>query len=212
MRYSILLILALLVAPAGIRAEGPASPDGPSPQASQPATPPADDRHADYRIQPGDLVRVQIFQEPDLDREIRVSQEGQIFMPLIGSVEVKGLALRAAEEAIRALYDQKYLVNPQVNMVVVKYRTRTVNVIGAVNSAQALEIPPEQTLTLLDAISRAGGFNRYANRKAVKVTRTYPDGRIENFIVNADNLITGNKGDRWVLMSDDVVFVPESIL
>jgi polysaccharide biosynthesis/export protein len=155
---------------------------------------------------------VQVFQEPDLDRELMISVEGEVFLPLIGRLVVKDRTIRQVEETVRVLYDRKYLVNPQVNITVTKYRVRTVNVLGAVNSPQAITYPPEQPLTLLDAISRAGGFNRYANRKAVRLTRTFPDGHTENFTIDADALIQGNKGEPWVLLSGDVIFVPESIL
>jgi polysaccharide biosynthesis/export protein len=167
---------------------------------------------SDYLLQPGDVVRVQIFQEPDLDREVRVSQEGEIFLPLIGRIAVKGVTLNRVEQTVRQLYDRDYLVNPQVNMMVLKYQVRTVNVIGAVNAPQAVEYPPEQTLTILDAISRAGGFNRFADRKNVRLTRTDSAGRTENFTINTDELISGNKSDRWVLLMNDVIFVPERIL
>ncbi len=100
----------------------------------------------------------------------------------------------------------------QVNITVVKYRQRTVNVMGAVNAPQAIEFPPEQPLTLLDAIARAGGFNRYANHKTVKLTRTFSDGHKDTYTINADALISGNKVDTWTLLSDDVIYVPESIL
>jgi polysaccharide export outer membrane protein len=166
----------------------------------------------DYQLQPGDTVRIQIYQEPDLDREIRVSKEGEIFLPLIGRLLVRGETVWRVEQAVHLLYDHKCLVNPQVNITVVKYRQRTVNVMGAVNSPQAIDYPPEQPLTLLDAIARAGGFNRYANHKAVRLTRTFSDGHKENFTINADQLISGRKADNWVLLSDDVIYVPESIL
>jgi polysaccharide export outer membrane protein len=121
---------------------------------------PAPGASGDYVLEPGDTVKVQIFQEPDLDRELLVSAEGEIFLPLIGTLVVKGQTVKAVAETVRALYDSKYLVNPQVNITVLKYRDRSVNVIGAVNNPQAVPFPPEQPLTLLDAISRAGGFNR----------------------------------------------------
>ena len=166
----------------------------------------------DYRLRPGDVVKVQVFQEPDLDREIRGSQEGEIFLPLIGRVEVKGRPLSWVEQTVRELYDRDYLVNPQVNVMVMKYQVRTVNVMGAVNSPQAIEFPPEQALTILDAISRAGGFNRFADRKRVRLSRARSDGHIENFIVNTDELISGGQGERWALLKDDVIFVPERLL
>ena len=167
---------------------------------------------ANYQLQPGDIVKIQIFQEPDLDREIRVSQVGEIFLPLIGRIEVKGRTIEWVEQTVRELYDRDYLVNPQVNIMVLKYQVRTVNVMGAVNAPQAIEFPPEQMLTILDAISRAGSFNRYADRKRVRLSRTFADGHTENFTINADDLISGNQGERWVLLKDDVVFVPERIL
>lgn len=167
----------------------------------------------DYQLQPGDVVRVQVFQEPDMDRELRVSQDGQISLPMIGQIEVKDRTLTSVEKNVRDLYDRDYLVNPQVNITIITYQRRTVNVMGAVNAPQAVEYPPEQSLTLIDAISRAGGFNRFADRKKVRLTRSTGEGRPpENFIINADQLIVGTATERWVLLKDDVIFVPESVL
>ncbi len=182
-----------------------------SPLRAEPADS-APESDGDYKLQPGDTVRVQIYQEPDLDREIKVSKEGEVFLPLIGRLIVKDETVRRVEQVVHILYDRKYLVNPQVNITVVKYRQRTVNVMGAVNAPQAIEFPPEQPLTLLDAIARAGGFNRYANHKTVKLTRTFSDGHKDTYTINADALISGNKVDTWTLLSDDVIYVPESIL
>jgi polysaccharide export outer membrane protein len=174
--------------------------------------PPLAAEMADYKLQPGDVIKMQIFQVPDLDREVQVSIRGEILLPLIGRLVVKDRSLRIVEQTVRALYDRDYLVNPQVNMMVVKYSSRAVNVIGAVNAPQAIEFPPNQALTLMDAITRCGGFNRFANRKSVRLTRTSTDGHSENFTINADSLISGKNTERWELESGDVIFVPESIL
>lgn len=175
--------------------------------AADEATPRAARR--DYELQPGDVLRLQVFQEPDLERETRISQEGDISLPLIGKVAVKGRTLAQTEQLVRELYDRDFLVNPQVTIVVIKYQVRTVNVLGMVNQPQSVEYPPEQDLTLLDAISRAGGFNRLADRRRVRLTRTHPDGRVENFVINTDELTSGTSAKAWVLLRDDVVFVPE---
>ena len=134
----------------------------------------------DYVLHPGDVVKVQVFLEPDLDREVRVSRDGQIGLPLIGQVDVKDRTVGALEAVVRDLYEREFLVNPQVNITVLKYEARTVNVLGSVNSPQAVEIPSEQSMTLLDAISRAGGFSRLADRRRVRLTRISSDGRTEN--------------------------------
>lgn len=167
---------------------------------------------SDYVLQASDLLRVQVFQEDDLTREVRVSQEFSIVLPMIGSVDLRGKTLRQAEEVIRDRYDRDYLVNPQVNVIVLEYAKRTVNVMGSVNQPGAVLFPEEQELTLLDAISRAGGFNRLADRKRVKLSRTLPDGRTESTEVNTDDLIKSGNTKTFVLQRDDVIFVPERVL
>jgi polysaccharide export outer membrane protein len=167
---------------------------------------------ADYQLQPSDLLRVQVFQEDDLTREVRISQEYTITLPLIGTIDLRGRSLLEAQKMIRDLYDRDYLVNPQLNVIVLEYAKRTVNVIGAINSPGAVPFPQEEGLTLLDAITRAGGFNRLADRRRVRLTRTGPDGEAINFIINADEIIQGNTRETWPLQRDDVIFVPERLL
>ena len=167
---------------------------------------------ADYLLQPSDLLDVQIFQEDNLKRAVRVSQEYSITLPLIGKVDVKGKSLRQAEDLIRALYSRDYLVNPQINVVVIEYAKRSVNVIGQVNQPGAVLFPQEQGLTLLDAVARAGGFSRLANRTQVKLTRTNTDGKSETYVIDADDLIKGRSSNTWPLLVNDIIFVPERIL
>jgi polysaccharide biosynthesis/export protein len=167
---------------------------------------------SDYVLQPSDLLRVQVFQEEDLMREVRISQEYTITLPLIGTLDMRNKSIRQAESYIRGLYDRDYLVNPQVNIIVLEYAKRTVNVLGSVNTPGSVPFPPEQGMTLLDAISRAGGFNRLADRKRIKLTRTTPDNRNENYIINADEIIQGSTAQSWQLLKDDIIFVPERVL
>lgn len=183
-----------------------AGPDGDS-NAGDPKSVPGD-----YELQPSDTLRVQVFQEDDLMREVRVSQEYTITLPLIGTVDVRNKTLRQAQDEIRDLYNRDYLVNPQVNIIVLEYSKRTVNVLGSVNTPGAIAFPPEQGMTLLDAIAKAGGFSRLADRKRLKLTRTSPDGKIDNYIINADEIIQGSSAKSWPLMKDDVIFVPERVL
>ena len=113
---------------------------------------------------------------------------------------------------IRALYDRDYLVNPQVNVIVTEYSRRSVNVIGSVNTPGVVLFPQEEGLTLLDAITRAGGFSRLADKRRIKLTRTLSDGKVENYTINADEIIEGTAKDQWNLLKDDVIFVPERVL
>jgi polysaccharide biosynthesis/export protein len=172
----------------------------------------SDARLAFYVLRPMDLVKVLVFQEPDMERELRVSQDHTIVMPLIGVVDVRNRTIRDVELKVEELYRRDYLVNPQVNITVLEYAQRTVNVFGAVNTPGAVQVPPEKDFTLLDAIARAGGFSRLANRSRVSLTRTKANGQTENFAINTDQLVSGDSANRWLLQDGDVIFIPERIL
>ena len=166
----------------------------------------------DYVLQPSDLIRVVVFQEPDLLREIRITQEYTITLPLIGTIDVRNKTVRQAEEIIRSLYDKDFLVNPQINLTVLEYTQRTVQVVGAVNQPGAVVFPPEQKMGLVEAIARAGGQSRIADLKRVRLTRTSADGKTDNYTINVDDLMKGVSGEQWLLLKGDVIFVPERLL
>lgn len=170
---------------------------------------PAQNSTADYMLRPSDVLMVKVFQEDDLTREVSVSQEYTVSLPLIGTLDLRKRSVRQAEELIRQLYDRDFLVNPQVTVIVIKYAERAVNVIGQVNSPQAVPFPPERGLTLLEAVARAGGFSRLADRSNIKITRTDDKGVSATFTVNADKLLDAKSTNLWSLQVDDVVYVPE---
>jgi polysaccharide biosynthesis/export protein len=194
-----LLLLALVVARAADEPVAAAPADGVT-------------EATDYVMQPSDLIRVLIFQEPDLLREVRITQEYTITLPLVGTIDLRGRTVRQAEEIIRSLYDKDYLVNPQVNLTVLEYTQRTVQVVGAVNNPGAVVFPPEQKMGLIEAIARAGGQSRIADLKRVRLTRTNADGKAENRIINVDDMMKGASDEQYLLHKGDVVFVPERII
>lgn len=195
-----------------LNAGEPAAPVAPSkPAVEANAAGKAPGTSLDYTLQPGDLIEMQVFQEDDLKRDVRISQEYTVTLPLIGTVDLQGKTVRQAQQMIQDLYNKNYLVNPQVNLLVLEYAPRTVNVLGAVNKAGTVDFPPEQPMNLLDAITKAGGFSRLADRSKVKLTRTLPDGTTKSYIIDADDIIKGKSKDQWPLKKDDVIYVPERL-
>lgn len=166
----------------------------------------------DYVLQPLDLIRILVFQEPDLERQVRISQEYTINLPLIGQVDLTGRSVRQAEELIRQLYDRDFLRNPQITITVIEYTPRTVQVLGAVNQPGSIAFTPEQQMGLVEAIARAGGQARIADLKRVRLSRAKPDGTTETVTINIDDIMKGGSNDRWLLQKGDVIFVPERIL
>jgi polysaccharide biosynthesis/export protein len=167
----------------------------------------------DYVLQPQDAIRVSVYQEEDINKqgEVGISSEHTITLPLIGTVNLRGKTVRQAEEVIRQLYDKDYLVNPTVSVQVLKYSDRSVNVTGAVNTAGRVQFPPERGLTIVDAITLAGGHNRYADLKKVKLTRKGPDGEPDTRDVDVQAI--QNKGARDIpLEAGDIIHVPERVI
>ncbi len=179
---------------------------------SDSSSPPASSRSSNYVLRPQDLIKIQVFQEPDLDRELRVSQDHAITLPLIGTVDLRKRTVHEAEALIAELYNKDYLVNPQINITVLEYSPQTVNVLGAVNNPGAVVIPSEHPYSLLDAIAHSGGFSRLANRGKVSLTRTLSKGDTENYTIDADQLVAGDAANKWVVQDGDIIFIPERVL
>ena len=166
----------------------------------------------DYVLQPLDLLRIVVFQEPDLERQVRISQEYTINLPLIGSIDLTGKSVRQAEEVIRSRYDADFLKNPQITITVLEYTPRTVQVLGAVNSPGAIAFTPEQQMGIMEAIAKAGGQSRIADIRKVRLTRQLADGKSDNYTINVDDVMKGASTEKWLLQKGDVIFVPERIL
>lgn len=162
-----------------------------------------------YILQPGDLLRVQVFKEPDLNLDTRVSQDFTIHMPLIGTVDVRNTTIRQLEREVTRRYDADFLVNPQVSINVLQYVERKVNVLGMVNRPGTVIFPQEEPMNLLDAISRAGGFTRLANRRNVRLTRVNASGEMEHQVIDTEDLIRGGSQAHLQILPDDVIYVPE---
>ncbi len=167
---------------------------------------------AEYILQPMDLVKIEVFQEPDLERQVRITQDSSITLPLIKKVDLKGKTVQQAQEIIRELYDKDYLVNPQINLTVMEYAKRDVKVLGQVGKPGAVVIPTDRPLKLLDAIALAEGFTRLADRKRVTLTRIDVDGKTTTTEINADSIIQSKNADQWTLQQGDVINVPERLL
>jgi polysaccharide export outer membrane protein len=161
-----LLALLLLLAALGIAtAAEPAPPAGGAPAKHAPAP-------ASYRLYPGDQLHIQVFDNPDLELDYRVADNGVMTFPLIG--EVRGLVGRPLEEldqeVTRRLMDG-YLRSAVVTITVHEYGRRTITVMGGVNHAGEIELDPLRPSTAMQAIGAAGGFADDADRAGAMVLR-----------------------------------------
>ena len=163
-----------------------------------------------YLLQPGDLLEVTVFKEDDMSRVARINTNGTITFPLVGIVKVSDCSLAEAEKILTENL-KRYFKNPQVSILIKEYANNTVYVLGQVKKPSSLKIPPEKNLTVLEAITSAGGFTDIANTSKVKVLRM-ENGKQKSIEVDVSQITKqGKKSLDINLMSGDVVFVPQSM-
>jgi polysaccharide export outer membrane protein len=175
-------ILAVLTAPAG-----------------------ADEASAGYRLNPGDLVRVSVWREPELDRQILVQPDGSISFPLVGQIAAAGRTPEAVQgEIVRRI--ETYIPDPVVTVELLEARGNKVYVIGEV--VRPGEYQLGRPITAVQAISLAGGFTPFAGRGRIQILRKSATGETSipfdyEAVADGENL-AGN----IELQPGDTVIVP----
>jgi polysaccharide biosynthesis/export protein len=110
----------------------------------------------DYRIGPDDLLTITVFDAPELSQPVRVSGDGDISLPLIGTIKATGLTPRELELVLQALLRRTYMKDPQVTVTVTEVQSHSVSVLGAVKQPGVFQI--RGTKTLLEMLSLAQGL------------------------------------------------------
>src|SRR5579872_606484 len=113
---------------------------------------------SDYVIGPGDLVNVQVFDVPEMSRELRVSQTGTIGMPLVPvRLHISGLTETQTEQKITEVLEANGLIShPEVSVTVKEKKSRPITIVGAVAHPQVYEA--DRQVTLIDVLAQAGGI------------------------------------------------------
>ena len=197
---------------------GPAASRPSSPTAALPPTVSAPTSNigvsapAGYILSPNDQVAVEVFGEDDLRANGRLNGEGNLSVPLLGSIHLAGLTLTQAASKLTGLYARDYLVNPKVNVMLVGYAKRRFSVLGQVNRPGSYEMPDGSPggIDLLEAIAMAGGYTRIAAPERVSVRRQTAAGGDQIFKVNAKRFTRGSGGS-FRVEPGDTVTVGESI-
>jgi polysaccharide export outer membrane protein len=162
----------------------------------------------DYRIGPEDLLQITVWRNDNLSREVTVRPDGKISMPLLNDVQAAGLtAVELRNEIARGL--KEYVTAPDVTVTVKEIKSLRINVLGQVNKPGVLDL--KRRVTVLDAISMAGGLTPFAAANKVVVIRKQPDGRTLRIGVRYKDLIGGDDRQNILLQRDDTILVPQSL-
>jgi protein involved in polysaccharide export with SLBB domain len=155
----------------------------------------------------GDLIEVRVFEEADLSGPYRVAPGGTIDFPLCGKVVVHGLNTSGTADLLTRCLGEKYLRHPQVTVLLREYNSKKVFVFGEVQKPGTF--PYEEDMSIIQAITMAGGFTKIASKNDIAVTRTV-EGRDTKIRVPVADIGTGREKN-FRLQPGDIVFVPESM-
>jgi protein involved in polysaccharide export with SLBB domain len=162
-----------------------------------------------YKLQPGDLIEVAVFQESDMSRTLRISGNGTVTFPLAGNMKLSGLSVPEAENLI-VLKLAEYVKTPQVTILIKEYSNKQVYVLGEVKTPGSIPLPTERRLTVLVAITLSGGFTDIAAPDRTKVLRNV-NGHSQSIEVKISRITKeGDKSADIPLEPNDTVFVPQS--
>jgi len=169
--------------------------------AGTPVPPVASSKTPELPIGPGDLIDISIFGAQGFRQEVRVGNNGDISLPLIGVLHVAGLSPTESESFIgKKLIEGNFYKNPQVSVLVKEYATEGIYVLGEVQKPGLY--PVLQARTLLQAISLAGGTTPKAARK---VTITNPGRPDRHLLVNLTSTSEASQRNPEVLPGDTVM-------
>lgn len=160
----------------------------------------------EYLLGAGDILKITVFQNPELSVEARVSESGSITYPLLGNVQVGGLTITAAERRIADLLrDGGFLVKPQVAMLVLQVRGNQVAVLGQVNRPG--RYPLETTMNKVsDLLAQAGGVTPLGSDVVDLVGQR--DGKPFRMAIDIPEMLSGGRVDNDVaVMPGDILYV-----
>jgi polysaccharide export outer membrane protein len=166
------------------------------------STPTADD----YRLGPEDVIEVRVFELDQLNRTVRVSGDGKIELPLVGSIDVSGATPNKVATQIADRLRDRYVQNPQVSIFITEFKSQKVSLLGAV--ANPASYPLSGQRRLLQLLAEAGSLGAEAGN-TLYVFRQTEDGRSARLTVPLNELLL--QGDpRWnvLLRAGDVISVP----
>ena len=158
-----------------------------------------------YIIGPEDVIDINVWKEPDMTRNVPVRPDGKISLPLINDVQAAGSTPQQLASTVTEKL-RKFLTEPQVTVIVTQINSQRVFVVGEVLRAGAFPLIPG--MTVLQALSSAGGFTTFADVKKIHVMRLVSGKHIE-LPFNYREVLKGDNPDQNIkLEPGDTVVVP----
>lgn len=166
----------------------------------------AQDVVKDYVLGPTDIIKVTVYEQPDLTLTAQITASGQIVMPLIGAITVQGLtAIQAEAKIADALRKGGYVKSPQVTVTVQEFRSQQVAVLGYVKKSDKYSI--DATSTIIDILARAGGVTEEAG-DVITIVKNLK-GKKSIHKVNLSSFYTGDLSQNIEITAGDLILIPK---
>lgn len=164
----------------------------------------------------GDRVSLRIVEERKPPVDLVVTDSGEMEVPLIGRVAARGKTCRSLATDVKRLLEKDYFYKCTVIIGLDSASQRSrgkIYLMGQVRGQGAMELPPEEELTVSRAILKGGGFSDFANKRKVKLVRKLPDGSQQTTVLDVLSILEKGKiSSDIVLQPDDLVIVPERLI
>lgn len=158
-----------------------------------------------YLIGSGDVLAIDVWREETLSKEVTVRLDGKMSLPLLEDIQAAGLTCEELKDLLEEKY-KDFVDVPEVSVTLLKSGSGRVYLVGKVQSPG--EYPLEKKMTLLQAISRAGGLGEWADGSNVRLVRTI--NKVERqFRVDYDAIVSGKDlSQNIILQPGDTIVVP----
>ncbi len=162
---------------------------------------------ASYRINPGDILIVYVWNEKDISQEVLVRPDGTISIPLAGQVQAGGLSVPEVEKNLTTALTKFMKDQPTVTIMIKQTAGNIIYVLGKVNRPG--QFPINQPTDVMQALAMAGGLNAFAAESSINVLRRDKDGNQKAIRFRYSDVKSGDElQTNIVLQSGDVVVVP----
>ncbi len=158
-----------------------------------------------YIIGPMDVLEIQVWKEPDFSRQVLVRPDGKITLPLVGDILASGMNTMG----LKALLSEKledFVSKPEVTVIVLESRSKNFYIIGKITRPGTYPLNPD--MTVLQAISIAGGLAEWADKDSIRIIRR-SGGKEKILPFDYNKVITGKKLEQNILLkANDTIIVP----
>jgi len=194
--------LAILL---GLSSASAVVPQQDKPAAKAPEKAAAPTAGSGYVIAPGDVLDIQVWQEPNVSKAVPVRPDGKISLPLLEDVQAAGLTATALTTDLTERL-KKFISDPQVTVIVSQVNSQRIYITGEVNRGGTY--PLEPGMTVLQGLASAGGFTAFANVKKIYVLRA-ENGKQIKYPFNYKEAIKGKDAAQNILLQPgDTIVVP----